>query len=69
VLTINLAVFLAIIVVIRLRRRTEARSRKDERMTVAIVLLLGILIAPTDFGHALLRVTGQVASQIAHIKL
>ncbi|KPC78302.1 hypothetical protein [Streptomyces albus] len=68
-LTVNLAVFLAIIVIVRLRRRTEARSRADEKLTVAIVLILGLLLAPTDFGQGVLRVTGQLAQQLADIKL
>ncbi|MBT2511214.1 hypothetical protein J7I98_36450 [Streptomyces sp. ISL-98] len=37
-LTINVAVLLAVIVFFRLRRRTEARSRLDEKFTVVIVL-------------------------------
>lgn len=45
--TIDVAVLLAVIVVWRLRRRTEARSRFDEKLTVVIVLALGVLIAPT----------------------
>jgi len=69
VLTVNLAVFLAIIVIVRLRRRTEARSRADEKLTVVIVLILGLLLAPTDFGQGVLRVTGQLAQQLADIKL
>ncbi|MFL0395101.1 hypothetical protein [Streptomyces albus] len=68
-LTVNLAVFLAIIVIVRLRRRTEARSRADEKLTVVIVLILGLLLAPTDFGQGVLRVTGQLAQQLADIKL
>ncbi|MFD6936928.1 hypothetical protein ACFWAP_12370 [Streptomyces goshikiensis] len=42
-LTINVAVLLAVIVAWRLRRRTQARSRFDEKMTVLIVLALGQL--------------------------
>ncbi|WP_037613811.1 hypothetical protein [Streptomyces albus] len=68
-LTVNLAVFLTIIVIVRLRRRTEARSRADEKLTVVIVLILGLLLAPTDFGQGVLRVTGQLAQQLADIKL
>ncbi|MCM9077137.1 hypothetical protein L1606_03325 [Streptomyces spororaveus] len=52
-LTINVAVLLAVIVVLRLRRRTEARSRFDEKMTVAIVLALGIILAPTEIGQGI----------------
>ncbi|KAF2774953.1 hypothetical protein STPH1_7140 [Streptomyces sp. OM5714] len=37
-LTINVAVLLAVIIVVRLRRRTQARSRNDEKLTVLIVL-------------------------------
>lgn len=44
-LTINVAVLLAVIVVLRLRRRTQARSRLDEKFTVVIVLAFGVLIA------------------------
>lgn len=69
VLTINVAVLLTVVVLLRLRRRTQARSRADEKMTVVIVLLLGILIAPTDIGQGILRATGQVVEQISQIKL
>jgi hypothetical protein len=41
VLTINVAVPLAVIVVVRLRRRSEARTRFDEKLSVVIVLALG----------------------------
>ncbi|MFG2638378.1 hypothetical protein ACGFX8_31990 [Streptomyces sp. NPDC048362] len=40
-LTIDVTLLLAIIVFFRLRRRTESRSRFDEKMTVVIVLALG----------------------------
>jgi nucleoside permease NupC len=59
-LTINVAVLLAVIVLFRLRRRTEARSRFDEKLTVVIVLALGVLIAPTPAGKGLLNVLGQL---------
>lgn len=61
VLTINVAVLLAVIVIVRLRRRTEARSRLDEKLTVITVLALGVLIAPTDFGQTILDVVTQIA--------
>lgn len=63
-LTINVAFLLAVIVVIRLRRRTEARSRMDERFTVVIVLALGVLIAPTPVGEGIFDFLGQLASGI-----
>ncbi|MBT2452488.1 hypothetical protein J7F03_36645 [Streptomyces sp. ISL-43] len=63
-LTINVAVLLAVIVFIRLRRRTHARSRFDEKMTVVIVLALGVLLAPTPVGQGILNVLGQLASSV-----
>ncbi|MEV0038609.1 hypothetical protein [Streptomyces sp. NPDC050804] len=63
-LTINVAVLLAVIVVLRLRRRTEARSRRDERMTVVIVPALGVLLAPTPVGEGITDIMGQVAGSV-----
>lgn len=68
-LTIDAAVLLTIIIALRLRRRTEARSRADEKLTVVTVLVLGILIAPTDIGQSILRMTGQLVDGISQIKL
>jgi hypothetical protein len=64
-LTINVAVLLAVIIVVRLMRRTEARSRSDEKLTVVIVLVFGVLIAPTAFGQGILNVVGQLAEGLA----
>ncbi|MET8291179.1 hypothetical protein ABZV80_39165 [Streptomyces sp. NPDC005132] len=64
VLTINLAVLLAVIIVLRLRRRTQARKRSDEQFTVLIVLVFGVLVAPTAFGQGILNVVGQLADGI-----
>ncbi|MFJ3882947.1 hypothetical protein ACIPW5_36545 [Streptomyces sp. NPDC090077] len=63
-LTINVAVLLAVIVFFRLRRRTQARSRFDEKTTVVIVLALGVLLAPTPVGQGILDVLGQLASGV-----
>ncbi|MFF1284061.1 hypothetical protein [Streptomyces sp. NPDC058299] len=63
-LTINVVVLLAVIVFFRLRRRTESRSRFDEKMTVVIVLALGVLIAPTPAGRGILNILGQLASGV-----
>ncbi|MFB6989425.1 MULTISPECIES: hypothetical protein [unclassified Streptomyces] len=63
-MTINVAVLLAVIVFFRLRRRTEARSRFDEKMTVIIVIALGVLIAPTPVGQGILNILGQLASGV-----
>ncbi|MFF1628866.1 hypothetical protein [Streptomyces sp. NPDC058272] len=61
----SLAVLLAVIIVFRLGRRTEARSRNDEKLTVLIVLVFGLLFAPTTFGQGVLDVVGQLASGIS----
>ena len=63
-LTINVAVLLAVIVFFRLRRRTHSRSRFDEKMSVVIVLALGVLLAPTPVGQGILNVLGQLASGV-----
>lgn len=65
ILTINVAVLLAVVIVLRLRRRTQARSRFDEQLTVVIVLLFGVLVAPTSFGQGVLNVVEQVAGDIS----
>ncbi|WP_432068632.1 hypothetical protein [Streptomyces sp. C10-9-1] len=62
--TINVAVLLVVVVIWRLRRRTEARSRFDEKLTVVIVLALGVLLAPTQVGEGILNVLGQLASGV-----
>jgi hypothetical protein len=63
--TINVAVLLAVIIVFRLGRRTEARSRNDEKLTVLIVLVFGVLVAPTAFGQGILDAVGLLASGIS----
>ncbi len=57
---IDLAVFLAVVILFRLRRRTESRSRNDEMLTVAIVLVFGLLIAGTRTGNAVLGFVGEI---------
>ncbi|APU44475.1 hypothetical protein M5362_15800 [Streptomyces sp. Je 1-79] len=64
-LTINMAVLLAVIIVLRLRRRTQARSRLDEKATVIIVLVFGVLVAPTAFGQGVLDIVTQLARGIS----
>lgn len=61
---INLAVLLAVIIILRLRRRTQARKRSDEQLTVLIVLVFGVLVAPTAFGQGILNVVGQLADGV-----
>lgn len=61
-LTINVGVLLAVIVLLRLR--TEARSRNDEKLTVINVLALGIVIAPNPLGQGIGDFLGQFASGV-----
>ncbi|MEU6555364.1 hypothetical protein ABZ915_34650 [Streptomyces sp. NPDC046915] len=63
-LSINVAFLLAVIIYLRLRRRTQARSRNDELLTVIIVMAFGVLIAPTAFGQGVLHTVGQLADGI-----
>ncbi|MDQ0771544.1 hypothetical protein QF026_000010 [Streptomyces aurantiacus] len=64
ILTVNVAVLLAVIILVRLRRRTQARKRSDEQLTVLIVLVFGVLVAPTAFGQGVADVVGQLADGI-----
>lgn len=63
-LHIDLAVLLAVIIFFRLRRRTEARSKNDEMLTVGIVLVFGLLLAGTETGKALLFGVGGVVGML-----
>ncbi|TXS12268.1 hypothetical protein EAO70_27315 [Streptomyces sp. adm13(2018)] len=64
-MTINVGVLLAIIAVMRLRRRTQARSRVEERNTASILLVLGIVIAPTPLGQGIFNVIKQLVSGVS----
>ncbi|MGW4896862.1 hypothetical protein ACWEQL_32080 [Kitasatospora sp. NPDC004240] len=63
--SISASVFLAIVILVRLRRRTEARSRVDEAFTVFTAVVFGVLIATTAWGQAILQLVG-VAVQATH---
>lgn len=54
-----------VIVVLRLRRRTEARSRLDEKMTVLIVLALGVMLAPTEVGQGIANLLSQLVNGVS----
>ncbi|WTC84693.1 hypothetical protein OG891_40190 [Streptomyces sp. NBC_01637] len=53
-MTTDVAVLRAVGVVLRRRRRAQARSRFDEKLTVVIVLASGVLLAPAVFGQGVL---------------
>ncbi|MFI5649290.1 hypothetical protein [Kitasatospora sp. NPDC051705] len=63
--TVSASVFLAIIIVIRLRRPTHSRSRVDEAFTVFTAVVFGVLIAATAWGQAILQLVG-VAVEASH---
>ncbi|MDQ0904596.1 hypothetical protein QFZ22_000581 [Streptomyces canus] len=65
IVTINVAVLLAIIVVVRLRRTTHSRSRFDEKMTVVLCVTLGVLLAPTAFGKSVVDVVAQLVEGLS----
>ncbi|MFJ8948707.1 MULTISPECIES: hypothetical protein [unclassified Streptomyces] len=65
ILTLNVALLLAVIIYLRIRRTVHARSRADQWTTVAIVFVFGLLIAPTEFGQGVLNVVGQVSQGIS----
>ncbi|WP_153467378.1 hypothetical protein [Streptomyces kaniharaensis] len=56
--TISATAFIAILIVVRLRRRTQSRSRTDEAFTVFTAVVFGVLIAATAWGHAILQLVG-----------
>ncbi|WP_431683778.1 hypothetical protein [Kitasatospora sp. KL5] len=63
--TVSASVFLAIIIVIRLNRRTESRRRTDEQFTVLTSIIFGILIAATPWGQGILHLVG-TATEATH---
>ncbi|MYT18475.1 hypothetical protein YWIDRAFT_08200 [Streptomyces sp. SceaMP-e96] len=64
-LTLNVAVLLAIIVIVRWRRPVEPRTRADQMFGITIILVLGLLLAPTAFGHSVLGAVKQLVEGIA----
>jgi hypothetical protein len=69
IVTLDITLLLGVLIYLRLQRRTEARSRVDERTTVFIVMVFGILIAPTEFGKWIRSTLGSVISSVNGIHL
>ncbi|MFF1699588.1 hypothetical protein ACFVXC_39175 [Streptomyces sp. NPDC058257] len=67
VLTIDLAVLLAIIIFLLWRRRPLARTRLNTGMTMAVVLVFGVIIAPTAFGHEIVDAVSEVSQGISNV--
>ncbi|WP_395298274.1 hypothetical protein ACF9IK_36045 [Kitasatospora hibisci] len=59
-MTVSASAALAVVIFIRLARRTESRSRSDERLTVVLCTVFGVLIAATPWGQAILRLVGAI---------
>lgn len=64
-LTINVAVLLAVIIWLRVRRTVQARSRGDQWFGVVLVVFFGVLIAPTEFGQGLLHAANQLVHGVS----
>ncbi|GAA2281250.1 MULTISPECIES: hypothetical protein [Kitasatospora] len=62
--TISAAAFLAIIILVRLRRPTHSRSRVDEAFTVFSSVTFGVLIAATPWGHAIVQFVSAILKAI-----
>ncbi|MER5258304.1 MULTISPECIES: hypothetical protein [unclassified Streptomyces] len=67
VLTIDLAVLLAVVIFLLWRRRVKPRTRLDTGLTMTVVLVFGVLIAPTAFGHGIMDAVSEVAQGISDV--
>ncbi|WP_027760616.1 hypothetical protein [Streptomyces sp. AA1529] len=65
ILTLNVAVLLAVIIYFRIGRKGQFQSKANQWMTVSIVLVFGVLIAPTDVGQEIVRVLGDIVNNIS----
>ncbi|WP_052867939.1 MULTISPECIES: hypothetical protein [Streptomyces] len=65
-LTINVALLLAVILFLLLFRPVQARSRGYQTMVVVIAVVLGVLIAPTGLGQGILNGMAQLSQGISN---
>ncbi|WP_019354768.1 hypothetical protein [Streptomyces sp. AA1529] len=65
ILTLNVAVLLAVIIYFRIGRKGQFQSKANQWLTVSIVLVFGVLIAPTDVGQEIVRVLGDIVNNIS----
>ena len=66
-LTINVAVLLAVVIVLLLRRPVQPRTRMDQALTMLAVLAFGVLVAPTEFGQGVLNAVGQLVQGVSQV--
>lgn len=59
--TVSATFVVGVIIVLRLMRRTESRSRVDEKMTALSCITFGVLIAATPLGQGLLNLVASAA--------
>jgi hypothetical protein len=69
VVTLDVAVLLAIVIVILLRRPVAPRTKADQTATAIVVLVFGIIVAPTEFGSWVLSTLGTLAGAVKGIHL
>lgn len=65
ILTLNVAVLLAVIIYFRIGRKGQFQSKANQWLTVSIVLVFGVLIAPTEFGQGIVDVLGDVVKNLS----
>ncbi|MEV1024210.1 hypothetical protein [Streptomyces sp. NPDC050264] len=63
--TLSVTLILGLIAFLLLRRAPAARKRGDTAVVMAIMLVLGVLIAPTSFGQAITNGVNQFATTLS----
>jgi hypothetical protein len=61
---VDLALLLMVILFFRLKPREAPRSSSDITITAALVFVLGLMLAGTDFGRTVLSAVGEVVGAI-----
>ncbi|WP_320781390.1 hypothetical protein [Streptomyces sp. CRN 30] len=64
-LTINMALLLAVVIILLLFRPVQARKRWDQFLVVVLSVILGVLLAPTDFGRSIINGLGQLTQSFS----
>ncbi|WP_394436388.1 hypothetical protein [Streptomyces sp. SGAir0957] len=65
--TIDVAVILAIVAILLLRRPVAPRKRGDTFLVMLIVLVLGVLIAPTALGQGITEMMGELSNALTSL--
>lgn len=67
VVTLDVAVLLAVVIVILLRRPVKPRTKADTTATAVVVMVFGIIVAPTAFGRWVLSTLGSVLESVKDV--